>query len=125
MQESRSVFLGLVRQVHNIRAVFSDEKALLLLQTGEEQREKSMLPVPAVTARRVKENSEEARSRREPTNKRKNSMRKIIVYNIISLDGYHTGLDNDVSVMFPMMGDKVFNAYTAEGLLIADPFLVG
>jgi riboflavin biosynthesis pyrimidine reductase len=23
-------------------------------------------------------------------------MRKIIVYNIISLDGYHTGLDNDL-----------------------------
>ena len=52
-------------------------------------------------------------------------MRKIIVYNIISLDGYHTGLDNDVSVMFPMMGDKVFNAYTAERLLAADTFLVG
>ena len=52
-------------------------------------------------------------------------MRKIIVYNIISLDGYHTGLDNDVSVMFPMMGDKVFNAYTAERLRTADTFLVG
>ena len=52
-------------------------------------------------------------------------MRKIIVYNIISLDGYHTGLDNDVSVMFPMMGDKAFNAYTAERLREADTFLVG
>ena len=52
-------------------------------------------------------------------------MRKIIVYNIISLDGYHTGLNNDVSVMFPMMGDKVFNAYTAERLRTADTFLVG
>src|SRR5260221_2891524 len=52
-------------------------------------------------------------------------MRKIIVYNIISLDGYHTGLDNDVSVMFPMMGDKVFDAYTAERLRAADTFLVG
>jgi dihydrofolate reductase len=52
-------------------------------------------------------------------------MRKIIVYNIISLDGYHTGLGNDVSVMFPMMGDKVFNAYTAERLRAADTFLVG
>ena len=38
-------------------------------------------------------------------------MRKIIVYNIISLDGYHTGLDNDVSVMFPMMGDKAFDEW--------------
>ena len=52
-------------------------------------------------------------------------MRKIIVYNVISLDGYHTGLNNDVSVMFPMMGDKVFNAYTAERLRTADTFLVG
>jgi dihydrofolate reductase len=52
-------------------------------------------------------------------------MRKIIVYNIVSLDGYHTGLNNDVSVMFPMMGDKVFNAYTAERLRTAGTFLVG
>ena len=52
-------------------------------------------------------------------------MRKIIVYNIVSLDGYHTGLHNDVSVMFPMMGDKVFNAYTAERLRAADTFLIG
>src|SRR6266700_379744 len=52
-------------------------------------------------------------------------MRKIIVYNLISLDGYHTGSGNDVSVMFPMMGDKVFNAYTAERLRAADTFLVG
>jgi dihydrofolate reductase len=53
-------------------------------------------------------------------------MRKIIVFNIISLDGYHTGRDNDVSVMFPMMGAGVaFNAYTAERLRAADTFLVG
>lgn len=52
-------------------------------------------------------------------------MRKIIVYNIVSLDGYHTGLNNDVSVMFPMMGDKVFDAYTAERLRAADTFLIG
>ena len=51
-------------------------------------------------------------------------MRKIIVFNIISLDGYHTGLNNDVSVMFPMMG-KVFDAYNAELLRTADVFLVG
>jgi dihydrofolate reductase len=57
--------------------------------------------------------------------KRSKSMRKIIVYNIISLDGYHTGLGNDVSVMFPMMGGRAFNAYNAELLHTADVFLVG
>jgi len=57
--------------------------------------------------------------------KRRNNMRKIIVFNIISLDGYHTGPGNDVTVMFPMMGDRVFNAYTAERLRAAGTFLVG
>jgi dihydrofolate reductase len=52
-------------------------------------------------------------------------MRKVIVYNIISLDGYHTGPGNDVSVMFPMMGGKAFNGYNAELLRTADVFLVG
>lgn len=33
-------------------------------------------------------------------------MRKIIVYNVISLDGYHTGVGNDVSVMFPNSNAK-------------------
>ena len=51
-------------------------------------------------------------------------MRKIIVYNIISLDGYHTGLGNDISVMFPMMGG-VFDTYNAELLRTADMHLVG
>ena len=51
-------------------------------------------------------------------------MRKIIVYNVISLDGYHTGLGNDVTVMFPMMGD-VFNSYNAELLRTADVQLMG
>ncbi len=51
-------------------------------------------------------------------------MRKIIVYNIISLDGYHTGPDNDVSVMFPMMGG-VFDTYNAELLRTAEVHLVG
>jgi len=51
-------------------------------------------------------------------------MRKIIVYNIISLDGYHTGSGNNVSVMFPMMG-KVFDFYNAELLRTADVHLVG
>jgi dihydrofolate reductase len=51
-------------------------------------------------------------------------MRKIIVYNVISLDGYHTGLGNDVTVMFPMMGD-VFNSYNSELLHTADVQLMG
>lgn len=51
-------------------------------------------------------------------------MGKIIVFNIISLDGYHTGPDNDVSVMFPVMGG-VFDTYTAERLRAADMTLVG
>lgn len=51
-------------------------------------------------------------------------MRKIVVYNVISLDGYYTGPDNDVSVMFPMMGD-VFDRYNAELLRRADILLVG
>ena len=51
-------------------------------------------------------------------------MRKLIVYNVISLDGYHTGLDNDISVMFPMMGG-VFDTYNAELLRRSDVTLVG
>ncbi len=51
-------------------------------------------------------------------------MRNIIVFNVISLDGYHTGPDNDVSVMFPMMGG-VFDTYTAELLRRADLTLAG
>lgn len=51
-------------------------------------------------------------------------MRKIIVYNVISVDGYHTGLGNDPSVMFPMMGN-VFDSYNAELLRTADVHLMG
>ena len=51
-------------------------------------------------------------------------MRKIIVYSVISLDGYHTGVGNDVSVMFPMMGN-VFDAYNTELLRTADVQLMG
>jgi hypothetical protein len=51
-------------------------------------------------------------------------MRKIIVFNLSSLDGYHTGPDNEVSVMFPMMGG-VFDTYTAERLRTADTTLLG
>jgi dihydrofolate reductase len=51
-------------------------------------------------------------------------MGKIVVYNVISLDGYHTGPGNDVTVMFPIMG-KVFDTYNAELLREADLHLVG
>ncbi len=51
-------------------------------------------------------------------------MRKIIVYNVISLDGYFTGLANEVSVMFPMMGN-VFDSYNTELLGTADVHLMG
>ncbi|MBA2680583.1 MAG: dihydrofolate reductase family protein [Ktedonobacteraceae bacterium] len=51
-------------------------------------------------------------------------MRKIIVFNIISLDRYHTGPNNEVSVMFPMMGG-VFDTYNAKLLRTADVHLVG
>src|SRR6266581_2892324 len=61
---------------------------------------------------------------RRSTNKRRMVMRKIIVYNVISLDGYHTGPGNDVSVMFPMMG-KVFDTYNADLLGAVDLHLVG
>ena len=51
-------------------------------------------------------------------------MRKIIVYNVVSLDGYHTGVGNDPAVMFPMMGD-VFDTYNAELLRDADVQVMG
>ena len=51
-------------------------------------------------------------------------MRKLLVYNVISLDGYHRGPENDISVMFPMMGG-VFDTYNAELLRQADVHLVG
>lgn len=51
-------------------------------------------------------------------------MRKIIVYNAISLDGYHSGVNNDPTVMFPMMGD-VFDSYNTELLHAADTQLMG
>src|SRR5215213_284721 len=51
-------------------------------------------------------------------------MQKIIVYNVVSLDGYHTGSGNDVSPMFPMMGN-VFDSYNTELLRTADVHLMG
>ncbi len=49
-------------------------------------------------------------------------MRKLIVCNIVSLDGYFTGLNNNVMVM-PMGG--VFNIYNAGRLREASTLLVG
>jgi dihydrofolate reductase len=51
-------------------------------------------------------------------------VRKIIVFNVVSLDGFHTGPENEVSVMFPMMGGA-FDLYTAELLRAVDTTLVG
>jgi len=51
-------------------------------------------------------------------------MRKLIVFNIISLDGYQTGPGNDPTIMFPMMGG-VFDTYSAELLRNADLTLAG
>jgi dihydrofolate reductase len=49
-------------------------------------------------------------------------MRKLIVCNIMSLDGYYTGPGNNVMVM-PMGG--AFDAYNAERLRAADTLLLG
>lgn len=49
-------------------------------------------------------------------------MRKLIVANIVSLDGYYAGPGNDSSVL-PM--DEAFDAYNAERLRTADTLLVG
>jgi dihydrofolate reductase len=49
-------------------------------------------------------------------------MRKLIVCNIVSLDGYYTGPDKNVMAL-PM--DEAFDAYNAEQLRSADALLVG
>src|ERR671916_561084 len=49
-------------------------------------------------------------------------MRKLIVANIVSLDGYYAGPGGDSSVL-PM--DEAFDAYNAERLRSADTLLVG
>jgi hypothetical protein len=49
-------------------------------------------------------------------------MRKLIVCNIMSLDGYYTGPDNNVMAL-PM--DESFDAYNAERLRAADTLLLG
>jgi dihydrofolate reductase len=55
---------------------------------------------------------------------RNKEMRKIIVFNVVSLDGFQTGPGNDPTVMFPMMGG-VFDRYTTELLRTADTTLIG
>jgi dihydrofolate reductase len=49
-------------------------------------------------------------------------MRKLIVCNIMSLDGYYTGPDDNVMVL-PM--DEAFDAYNTERLRAADTLLLG
>ena len=49
-------------------------------------------------------------------------MRKLIVCNIMSLDGYYTGPGNNVMVL-PL--DEAFDAYNAERLRAADTLLLG
>src|SRR6266498_5499182 len=49
-------------------------------------------------------------------------MRKLIVCNIMSLDGYYTGPGGNIMVM-PL--DEAFDAYNAERLRAADTLLLG
>jgi len=49
-------------------------------------------------------------------------MRKLIVSNLVSLDGYYTGPGNNVMVL-PL--DEAFDAYNAERLRAADTLLLG
>jgi dihydrofolate reductase len=49
-------------------------------------------------------------------------MRKLIVCDMMSLDGYYTGPGNNVMVL-PM--DEAFDAYNAERLRAADTLLLG
>lgn len=46
------------------------------------------------------------------------------MFNAVSLDGFHTGVDNDASAIVPMLGG-VFDEYTAERRRAAEVFLVG
>jgi hypothetical protein len=49
-------------------------------------------------------------------------MRKLIVSNLVSLDGYYTGPGDNVMVL-PL--DEAFDAYNAERLRAADTLLLG
>jgi hypothetical protein len=50
-------------------------------------------------------------------------MFKIVVYNVVFLDGYHTGPGNDASVIFPMMGN-VFDRLMVKSISAANDFAV-
>lgn len=57
-------------------------------------------------------------------------MRKLIVSNIVSLDGYHEGPDKNVMALFDYRlklypTDESFDAYNAERLRAADTLLLG
>ncbi len=57
-------------------------------------------------------------------------MRKLIVSNIVSLDGYYEGPSKNVMDLFgyrfgAYMADKSFDAYNAERLRAADTLLLG
>jgi dihydrofolate reductase len=62
------------------------------------------------------------RARGKSHEKRRKVMRKLIAFNIISLDGYHTRPDNNVMIM-PM--GEVFDTYTIERLHAAETVLLG
>lgn len=51
-------------------------------------------------------------------------MRKLIVCNVMSLDGYYTGSGNDIMALAPALGGA-FDAYNAERLRAADTLLLG
>jgi len=51
-------------------------------------------------------------------------MRKLIVCNLMSLDGYYDGPGKDVMALAPGLGGA-FDAYNAERLRAADTLLLG
>ncbi len=51
-------------------------------------------------------------------------MRKLIVCNVMSLDGFYTGPGNDIMAFAPALGGA-FDAYNAERLCAADTLLLG
>src|SRR5260370_9357096 len=51
-------------------------------------------------------------------------MRKLIVCNVMSLDGFYTGPGNDIMAFAPALGGA-FDAYNAERLRAADTLLLG
>src|SRR5260221_2586541 len=51
-------------------------------------------------------------------------MRRLIVCNVMSLDGYYTGPGNDIMALASALGGA-FDAYNAERLRAADTLLLG